>query len=386
MIKRISWLLALLLSVSPTGCTVYAVTQDIKEGGPSAAVQTWERRHALFAAVTQNGRKGFIRRSVDGGVTWKTVWDAGLHARTRENRITDIAYGNGRLVAVGNTIVVSDDRGATWKEIVLKNYDQEQMFVSNKPLTAVTFGGGFFVTVGPNHVLYSSDGFSWKYVRFEKLSAAEQRRKKAKKKGEYPPDLTQNLMFPLDIVYAGGLFFVSGGSRDGVIATYSVVEETLVLYRKRELVKEYGKSARLRSGGMQSIAYNGRTGLLAASGGNRYMVSNDLGATWIFASFPGQDTGTAVLFSKEKWLAATTGGKVYFTHDIGSGWHKPNLTGSRNRINDICYANGFFFIVTDNDTVIRSPDEKHWALAFRGAKGFHIMGITYADLGRLASQ
>ncbi len=377
--KRIVRFFALPFTALSIGFGAYAGAQTFEEGDSPVAAENWEQRHALFAAITENGRKGFIRRSVDEGATWETVWDAGLHARSRESRLTDIVYGKGRVVAVGNTIVVSGDGGATWKEILFKTYEKEQTFVSNRALKTVAFGGGLFVTAGPKQVLYSSDGLFWRYVRTAKLSAAERRRRKAKIKGEYPPDITKNLLFPLDIVYAGGSFFVSGGSRDGTVAVYSIAEERLVLDKRRKLIKEYGDAAKLPSGGMKSIAYNGRSGLLAISNGRKYMYSTDLGATWSFALLPQRKTGAAVLFAEGKWIAAAGDGSVYTTEEIGAGWQRSNLRGTENRINDLCYGNGLLFMAGSNGTVLRSQDGINWKLVSREANGSHITGMAYAD-------
>ena len=328
--------------------------------GMQLDAQTWGKNDVLFSVADKKDRKGFIQSSIDGGKNWRIIWDGGLHARTRENRLMDIVYANKTLVAVGNTILTSKDGGETWKETVLKNYEKEQMFSTNKKLRAITFGGGFFVAVGPNHVLYSTNGKDWKYVRSGKLSEEEQRRKKAKVKGEYPPDLTENLMFPLDVVYVNGIFVVSGGSRDCVVALYSIFEDKLVLNKKSKLSKQYGQNAKLKSGGLKSTGFDGRTQLVSISNSRKFTISNDLGATWNFSYTPEHKIGAAILFANEQWIAVSKNGAIYYTDDIATGWFKSDFGGIESDVNNLYYANGTFFIVADDGVIVRSIDGENW--------------------------
>ncbi|MCP4158207.1 MAG: hypothetical protein GY757_61475, partial [bacterium] len=210
--------------------------------------------------------------------------------------------------------------GETWEETVLENFDNEQMFATNKPLRAVTYGNGMFVAIGPNHVLYSRDGLDWKYVRTGKLSEEEERRKKAKIKGEYPPDITENLMFPLDVIHMNDVFVVTGGSRDCVVAIYSIFKEKLVLDKKKKLSKQFGRIAKLTSGGLKSIAYDGRSTLVAMTNSDKYIYSNDLGTTWNFSYTPERKPGAGVVYANKTWTAAATREGIFFTADVKSGW------------------------------------------------------------------
>ncbi len=348
--------------------------------GTSVLARTWDQYNVLFSVLNKNSRKGYIKQSVDGGETWNTVWDAGLHARTRENRLTDIAYGDGTLVAVGNTILSSNDGGETWKETVLKNYEREQMFSSGKPLKAVVFGDGLFVVVGPNHVLYSADGFNWKYVRFGKLSEEEEQRKKAKIKGEYPPDITKNLMFPLDVVYVNGLFWVTGGSRDCVVASYSMSGDKLVLDKKIKLSKQYGEFAKLVSGGLKSTAFDGRTNIVSFTNSDRYAYSSDLGVTWNFAYTPEQTIGAAIVFANETWVAASKFSKIYFTNDISGGWFKSDYEGIESSVNNLVFVNDSYFLAANDGIILRSFDGKSWEIIYQGEKNYDVRAIAGMEI------
>lgn len=69
-----------------------------------------------------------------------------------EHRWTDICYGQGRFVAVGNTQIMTSVNGVNWSR-------KSAAGVSG--LSSVCYGGGIFVAVAPNAVLTSTDGETW---------------------------------------------------------------------------------------------------------------------------------------------------------------------------------------------------------------------------------
>ena len=67
--------------------------------------------------IAPAGKK--IMKSDDGGKTWSMVWDAGMDSRIPGAFVTSVAQGNGLIVVVGSTLVVSADKGQSWKEVSL---------------------------------------------------------------------------------------------------------------------------------------------------------------------------------------------------------------------------------------------------------------------------
>lgn len=316
----------------------------------------------LYATVIKHNRIGYILQSDDQGVSWQISWDGRRHAKTLENRVKDIAFGNGRLVAVGNTILMSEDGGKHWTETVLRNFPYTPMFTSNQYIKSVAYGDGFFVAAAPGYVLYSKDGLDWNYVRAEEMTAAEKRKKKyGKYEGNYPPDKTNDLMFPLDIEFAEGRFYVSGGNRECAVAVYEINDkEKLLRIKKSSLKKRYEEKAKLPSGGLTSITFDGFNTLVALSNSTKYAFSTDMGVTWNFSSIPGKIPGSAVTFSKGVWWAAGKEKNVYYTEDITAGWQSISEEFLDIIINNITFINEQFFIFGNNGKIISSIDGDIW--------------------------
>jgi photosystem II stability/assembly factor-like uncharacterized protein len=316
----------------------------------------------LYATAIKYNRIGYIYQSEDQGISWQIVWDGRIHAKTLENRVKDIVFGNGRLVAVGNTILMSKNGGKNWTEIILRNFPYIPMFTSNHYIKSVAYGDGFFVAAAPGYVLYSKDGLDWKYVRAGEMTAAEKRKKKyGKYEGNYPPDKTDDLMFPLDIEFAEGRFYVSGGNRECAVAVYEINDkEKLVRIKKSSLKKRYEEKAKLPSGGLTSITFDGFNTLVALSNSTKYAFSTDMGITWNFSSIPGNMPGSAVTFSNGVWWAASKGKKVYYTEDITAVWQSVSEDFLDIEINNIAFINEQFFIFGNNGKIFSSIDGEIW--------------------------
>lgn len=346
--------------------------------------QETEFKDMLFATAIKHNRLGYIYKSEDLGVSWQIAWDGRIHAKTLDNRVKDIAYGDGKLVAVGNTILMSQNGGNDWNEIILRNYPYTQMFTSNKYLRSVAYGNGFFVAVAPNYVLYSKDGMDWNYVRVEEMTAAEKRKKKyGKYDGNYPPDKNDNLMFPLDIEYAEGRFYVSGGSRECAIAVYEINEkEKLLRIKKPTLKKRYAEKAKLSFGGLNSIIFDGFNSLVALSNNNKYAFSTDMGVTWNFSIFPGNIPGAAVTFGNGVWWGVSQEKTLYSSEDIGFGWQLFSEELVDIKINNIAFLNEQLFILGNNGKIFSSFDGRTWeeSMIAENNLGLEVLSIASAQI------
>ncbi|MBT4290044.1 MAG: hypothetical protein HOD92_22190 [Deltaproteobacteria bacterium] len=346
--------------------------------------QETELKDMLYTTAIKYNRTGYIYQSEDLGVSWEIAWDGRIHAKTLNNRVTDIVFGDGRLVAVGNTILMSQNGGKDWNEIILRNYPYTQMFTSNQYIKSVAYGNGFFVAAASKYILYSKDGMDWKYVRVEEMTAAEKRKKKyGKYDGNYPPDKSEDLMFPLDIEYAEGRFYVSGGSRECAIAVYEINEkEKLVRVKKTSLKKRYAEKALLASGGLNSIIFDGYNSLVALSNSNKYAFSTDMGVTWNFSIFPGNIPGSAVTFGNGVWWAVSKEKDLYSSNDIGVGWQLFSEELIDIEINNIAFLNEQLFIVGNNGKIFSSFDGLTWeeSLIADENLGLDILSIASAQI------
>ena len=346
--------------------------------------QESESKDMLFATVIKHNRIGYIYKSEDLGVSWEIAWDGRIHAKTVNNRVKDIVFGDGKLVAVGNTILVSQNGGKDWKEIIFRNYPYTQMFTSNQYIKSVAYGNGFFVAAAANYVLYSKDGMDWKYVRVEEMTAAEKRKKKyGKYAGNYPPDKSEDLMFPLDIEFAEGRFYISGGSRECAIAVYEVNEkEKLVRIKKPSLKQRYAEKAKLSFGGLNSIIFDGYNSLVSLSNSNKYAFSTDMGVTWNFSIFPGKVPGSAVTFGNGAWWAVSKEKTLYSSEDIGAGWQLFSDELIDIEINNIAFLNEQLFIFGNNGKILSSFDGLTWeeSLIAEDNFGLNILSMESAQI------
>jgi hypothetical protein len=135
---------------------------------------------AVGAAIRYNipwfGSEPLVFTSPDAE-TWTKQWLSPLFHRAEFQRV---AYGNGIIVAVGDTYNVYSVDGSRWNLL-----DNESAFLS------LAFGDGFFVAVGPfGNIISSKDGISWKWYN------------------------TGRIDFLTDVAYGNNTFVaVSGGGR-----------------------------------------------------------------------------------------------------------------------------------------------------------------------------
>jgi hypothetical protein len=105
-----------------------------------------------FVAVNDEGH---LSSSPDG-VTWHYS-----DARVGTDGTTNIAYGNGTFVAIGNGSIAQSTDGATWSK--------NAPFAVPSPL--LVFAQGHFTAIGSEHVYTSSDGATWTDHPFKGLTA-----------------------------------------------------------------------------------------------------------------------------------------------------------------------------------------------------------------------
>lgn len=105
-----------------------------------------------FVAIGGNG--GVAAYSTDGIIWITTTYSASSGA-------TSIAYGGDKFVSVGgiNDDGVYSTDGITWKKVVLPKAD------SGYAWTGTTYGDGKFVIFSGRSIAYSVDGIEWTKVR-----------------------------------------------------------------------------------------------------------------------------------------------------------------------------------------------------------------------------
>ena len=106
----------------------------------------------IFCSVIFVGDKFVIVDSY-GGMRISLDGDTFTYVDAKGIELRDIAYGNGKFVAVGKAICVSDDRGETWIN---------QNIPGGCTYQTIVFNNGKFMTTGEaGYYMISEDGVNW---------------------------------------------------------------------------------------------------------------------------------------------------------------------------------------------------------------------------------
>ena len=356
----------------------------------NAKIKVESSDETLFAAVVKSGRTGYIQSSKDGGKTWATVWDGEMDAMTGATKMNDIVYANGILVAVGQVILVSKDQGKTWKEITLYQYTGDNAFIKND-LKTITYGNGYFVAAGAFNVIYSKDGENWKFVRTGELTSAEKMAAqnpsglsledikkdpklhgKRPSKGEFPPEVSPGLRVVRDIIFAKDRFILTGGNGQMEGVMLKVEGDAVVKVKDIEFT---GNAASLNTGGLQKLAFDGKSTILAVSNSTKSAYSTDLGETWKYMFNPGNNQGWVAVYNNGKWLSASPFGDLFYASDITAKWEGSKKAWPTFPIMDMVHTGTKYIGVGNNSVVVTSTDGETWE-QFGKAYGMNIQGIT----------
>jgi len=366
----------------------------------------------LFMAVTKNGNTGYVMKSTDGGKTVTTVWDGEMEAQTGQNRLYDIAYGDGKIVAVGNMILTSLDKGKSWQESNVYYSTGSTVFPNRAAMKCVTYGQGFFVAAGKFHIIYSKDGVNWKFVRTGQKSIAEKRnegtstekvnprklsklslkdlKKKAKEKaskstetksekstsakGEIAPDVVSGLKTPLDMLYAKGKFYLVGGNMNMEGKILAIQGDKIVVEQDMDMT---GNAAKINTGGLKSITWDGQNTLLACSNSTKSAYSTDMGKTWKYIFNPNKSQIWGVAYGDGKWVAASPFSDIFISTDISTKWTESlKRGGGRGTVSAMIHDGTQFILVGGDIGIFTSKNAKDWERITPAKYGYHLSGIT----------
>jgi hypothetical protein len=350
-----------------------------------------------------------VIKSVDGGKTWTPLWDADMDSKAG-GMMTSVAYGNGKLVATGDALIVSEDEGKTWKEIQIVGDTKNNLL--KKYYTVVGFGDGIFVLATPFRVLYSTDGYTWKYVTGGSSatassaiepSSSENSGTKTKGLGNKlkgiasnpkgaaddaarntssgssspsatssntsrggdanPPGMreaTEIVKVPRAVTFANGKFFITGGSQAMELAVLSKSGNDIKLEKKFDLYGEYGNAA-TTTAGLGRLATDGKTIVAVTEGSTKSAYSLDGGNTWKFIKNTRDVFTNSVAYGNGVFVTCNGFGEVLYTSDITQGW-----TGSskfyqlQKTANRVFFDGTKFFILCHDQEIFTSKDGKEW--------------------------
>ena len=271
-----------------------AITWTSRNSDTSDIIYDIAFANGRFVAV---GDGGTITTSPDA-ITWTTQISGTIES------LYDIAYGNGFFVAVGfgGTILISPE-SINW---ITRTSD------TTNSLNAITFGNGVFVAVGEfGTILTSLDGFNW----------------------TTPTSGTSDALY--NVTFGNGLYVVVGDG--GTIIT-----------------SPDGINWTPRNSGVTSgfLGITFANGLFVAVGANGTIITSPNAITWTLRNSGVTEQLIDITFANGLFLVVGTSGTIITSPD-GITW-TPRTSGTTNFLGGVTFANGLFVAVGDGGTIITS--------------------------------
>lgn len=331
-----------------------------------SAAQLAQASGEILTASTRAGNEGYIKKSADGGTSWTTVWNGNLQsALSDKSGLQDIASGDGKIVAVGKSIVYSLDNGATWTEKVIRYPNTKNGIHRNSQryFYGVAYGAGMFLAVGTDdHIMYSSDAVHWQHVGLDTpfdTPPDSGQPKHNEFAGKYSPP--HYIETPKDVIFTQGKFVVVGGQHKLEIASFERRGNQVVV---KEVVN-LGPAAGNVLSGLSSIASDGKSTLWAVGKSTKSAYSTDGGTTWTVTENPDKKQLSAVAFGNNTWVALNGFMNVFTAKSPSQGFvAAPDLTMALRGVvfNAIKFANGKFYAFGNDHRVMTSVDGSTWVV------------------------
>jgi hypothetical protein len=331
-----------------------------------------------FVAV--GNRQAFF--SLDGGESWTpSVPDPnGLPAS-----FYDVVYGNGLFVAVGDEagreVVYTSQDGTGWTRQFLGD--------NNRSLRAITYANGLFVAVGDTRIYTSPDGVNWTQrfsppyapygVPFVDVTYGDDKFVAVSEAvsepgiGVYVSPDGENWSFvsglqPFSIAYGNGLFVAVRGA---IYISTDLVNWTVVFSPPSIYFT------------LRKVIY--ANGLFVAVGrdevGNGVVMTSPDGVNWTRRSVETRNSLSAVAYGGGTFVAVTDQGNIFTsTSPDGANWTRryPGGEGlySLRYLRDVVYANGRFVAVGESGMILTSPDGVFWGFRDAGTRAY-LLGVAH---------
>lgn len=231
------------------------------------------------------GSEHYITTSTDGN-----NWTTPKKLIDDDNAWYSIAYGNGKFVAVGSggNIATSID-GVNWSIKNITNYD----------LTGITYGDGKFVMLKRDKAFVSTDGITWNIYEVNPFNGYD----------EYN-----------SLCYGGGKFVkvLNYGGYGYVRVSTNGIDWT-----SEQQVSNFG---------LYSIAYGG--GKFVAVGSKGGIITSTDGQNWFNPKNVGSKTWNAIDYGNGKFVAVGSSGYITISDD-GQNWTAPEQLGA-DSFYDVC--------------------------------------------------
>lgn len=262
---------------------------------------------------------GLVLSSSDG-ITWKEEF------KSQSIAITDVAYGEGKIVAVGGQTVFYTTDGKTWSTA-----EEISNGIINGGYSSVAYGAGMFVACGTTATLaFSKDGETWVKYFGEEID----------------PDYDQGKTHFYGVSFANGKFYVVGNSQRIV---------SFIPDPKDGLKKEKCTVLGQITNRLDDLVYG--NGAYVAVGAKEDYVSTD-GLNWQVTNPEWQIWGIA--YSNGLFVKACGFGRVFTSPDGSDNSWKEAYQTQRVLFWDAAYGNNTWLVTGKDGAMLTSKDAIKW--------------------------
>jgi len=261
---------------------------------------------------------GLVLSSADG-INWKEEF------KSQHIAITDVAYGEGKIVAVGGKTVFFTNDGTTWNSV-----EGTTNGILNGGYSSVAYGAGMFVACGTTATLsFSKDGETWVKYFGEEID----------------PEYDQGKTHFYGVSFANGKFYVVGNSQRIV---------SFIPDPKDGLKKEKCTVLGQITNRLDDLVYG--NGVYVAVGAKEDYVSTD-GLNWQITNPEWQIWGIG--FANGLFVKACGFGRVFTSPDGSDNSWTEAYNGS-GLFWDAAYGNNIWLVTGKDGAVVTSKDCAKW--------------------------
>ena len=262
---------------------------------------------------------GLVLSSSDG-VSWKEEF------KSQNIAIADVAYGEGKIVAVGGKTVFYTTDGTIWNSV-----EETTNGVLNGGYCSVAYGAGMFVACGTTATLtFSKDGETWVRYFGEELD----------------PEYDAGVTHLYGVSFANGKFYVVGNSQRII---------TLIPDEKEGLKKEKCTVLGQVTNRLDEVAYG--NGVYVAVGAKQDFISTD-GLNWKETNPEWQIWGIG--YGNGLFVKACGFGRVFTSPDGSDNSWNEAFQMSRTMFWDAAYGNNKWVVTGKDGAVVTSTDAVNW--------------------------
>jgi hypothetical protein len=280
---------------------------------------------------------GLVMSSPDG-INWKKELES------KSISITDVAYGEGKIVAVGGTTVFFTTDGTDWKSV-----EGTINGALNGTYNGVAYGSGMFVAVGSTATIaFSKDGETWVKYFGEDID----------------PEFTAGVTHFYGVTYAEGKFYIMGNANRIASLTPDPVDG---------LIKEKCNTLGMITDRFNDMAYG--NGSFIVVGTKDDYVSAD-GLNWNITKPEWQIWGIG--YGNGLFVKACGFGRIFTSPDGADNKWTEAFQMSRTLFWDACYGNDKWIVTGKDGAVLTSSDGKEWEYHSTQPK-YSVLSLVFVD-------